>query len=124
MVDKIKNQVGDEKSYLALSGGVDSSVVAAILNKAIGKNLICIFIDTGLLRKHEVEEVKKITKALKINLKLLMLQENSFYHSEEYLIQKKNVRLLANVLLKHLIMKQKNEKYKIFGPRYYLPRYN
>ena len=71
MVDKIKNQVGDDKIILALSGGVDSSVVAAILNKAIKKNLICIFIDTGLLRKHEVEEVKKITKALKINLKII-----------------------------------------------------
>ncbi len=58
----------NEKVILALSGGVDSSVVAAILNQAIGKQLSCIFINTGLLRKNEVSEVKKIASSLKINL--------------------------------------------------------
>ena len=69
MINKIRDEVSDEKVILALSGGVDSSVVAAILSTAIGKNLICIFIDTGLLRKNEVEEVINITKSLNINLK-------------------------------------------------------
>ncbi len=68
MIHKIKSRIGDDKVILALSGGVDSSVVAAILNKAIGKKLSCIFIDTGLLRKNEATEVKKITASLKINL--------------------------------------------------------
>jgi GMP synthase (glutamine-hydrolysing) len=71
MINKIKSDIGDDKVILALSGGVDSSVVAAILNKAIGKQLSCIFIDTGLLRKNETTEVKKITSALKINLKII-----------------------------------------------------
>jgi len=71
LIVKAKNTVGDNKVILALSGGVDSSVVAAILNRAIGKNLICIFIDTGLLRKNEALEVSRITKALKINLKII-----------------------------------------------------
>tara|TARA_Y100000768_G_scaffold385192_1_gene370799 strand:- start:16625 stop:18166 length:1542 start_codon:yes stop_codon:yes gene_type:complete len=71
MVAKVRHDVGDNKVILALSGGVDSSVVAAILNRAIGKKLICIFIDTGLLRKDEALEVIKITKSLKINLKLI-----------------------------------------------------
>ena len=71
MILKVKNDVGNDKVILALSGGVDSSVVAAILNKAIGKKLTCIFIDTGLLRKNEVLEVKRITKSLKINLKII-----------------------------------------------------
>jgi len=53
MIHKIKSDIGDDKVILALSGGVDSSVVAAILNQAIGKKLSCIFIDTGLLRKNE-----------------------------------------------------------------------
>ena len=71
MILKVRADVGNNTVILALSGGVDSSVVAAILNKAIGKKLICIFIDTGLLRKNEALEVSKITKALKINLKVI-----------------------------------------------------
>ena len=71
MIKKIKLDVADDKVILALSGGVDSSVVAAILNKAIGKQLSCIFIDTGLLRKNEVSEVRKITSSLKINLTII-----------------------------------------------------
>ena len=56
-VEQIRNTVKDEKVLLALSGGVDSSVVAALLDKAIGKNLYCMFIDHGLLRKGEAESV-------------------------------------------------------------------
>ena len=54
-----------------MSGGVDSSVVATLLNKAIGKNLVCIFIDTGLLRKDETSDVIKITKSLNIDLRVI-----------------------------------------------------
>lgn len=53
----IKTQVGDAQVILGLSGGVDSSVVAALLHRAIGKQLICIFVDTGLLRQNEREHV-------------------------------------------------------------------
>lgn len=57
-IDKIKKQIGSDKVLLGLSGGVDSSVVAALLHKAIGKQLVCVFVDTGLLRLHEVTEVE------------------------------------------------------------------
>ena len=53
----IREQVGDRKVLLALSGGVDSSVVAALLIKAIGKNLICVHVNHGLMRKGESEQV-------------------------------------------------------------------
>ena len=56
-VEELKEQLGDDKVILALSGGVDSSVTAVLLNKAIGKNLTCIFVDHGLLRKNEFETV-------------------------------------------------------------------
>ena len=56
----IKNQVGDRKVLLALSGGVDSSVVAALLIKAIGQNLICVHVNHGLLRKGEPEQVIEV----------------------------------------------------------------
>ncbi len=59
-IQEIKEQVGTDQVILGLSGGVDSSVAAALLYKAIGDQLIPIFVDTGLLRKHEVEDVEQI----------------------------------------------------------------
>lgn len=58
-VAELKAQLGNDKVILALSGGVDSSVTAVLLNKAIGENLTCIFVDHGLLRKNEFENVLK-----------------------------------------------------------------
>ena len=51
-IKELREQIKDDKVILALSGGVDSSVVAALLNKAIGKNLICVHVNHGLLRKN------------------------------------------------------------------------
>lgn len=59
-IKAIREKVGDKKVILGLSGGVDSSVTAAILSKAIGKNLYCVFVNHGLLRKNEAEEVKAV----------------------------------------------------------------
>ena len=59
-VEKLKAQIGDKKVLLALSGGVDSSVVAALLIKAIGKQLVCVHVNHGLLRKGEPEQVIEV----------------------------------------------------------------
>lgn len=59
-VEEIRSQVGEKKVLLALSGGVDSSVVAALLIKAIGRQLVCVHVNHGLLRKGEPEEVVKV----------------------------------------------------------------
>ena len=61
-IKSLKEKIGNGKALCALSGGVDSSVAAVLLNKAIGKNLTCIFVDHGLLRKNEGDEVEKIFK--------------------------------------------------------------
>lgn len=68
-IDELKEKLGNDKVILGLSGGVDSSVAAAILHKAIGKNLYCIFVDNGLLRKNEFEEVLEDYKGLGLNVK-------------------------------------------------------
>ncbi|WP_027848957.1 glutamine-hydrolyzing GMP synthase [Marinospirillum minutulum] len=60
MITRVRNQVGDKKVLLGLSGGVDSSVVAALLHKAIGKQLTCVFVDHGLLRKNEGNQVMEM----------------------------------------------------------------
>lgn len=68
-VEAVRAQVGDKKVLLALSGGVDSSVVAALLIKAIGKQLVCVHVNHGLMRKDESENVIKVFKdELKANL--------------------------------------------------------
>lgn len=68
LINEIKAQVGGEKVLLALSGGVDSSVVASLLHKAIGSQLVCVFVDTGLLRLNEAEQVQSMFEAFGLNL--------------------------------------------------------
>ena len=66
-IKTLKEKIGDKKALCALSGGVDSSVAAVLLSKAIGKNLTCIFVDHGLLRKNEGDEVEEVFKNQDIN---------------------------------------------------------
>lgn len=71
-IAQIKETVRDKKVILGLSGGVDSSVSALLIHKAIGKNLTCIFVDNGLLRKYEAEKLKKgLKQHLKINIRFV-----------------------------------------------------
>ena len=71
-VSQIRDVVGDKKVILGLSGGVDSSVTALLLHHAVGKNLTCIFVDNGLLRKDEAKKLKKTFKQhLKINIRFV-----------------------------------------------------
>jgi len=68
-VQELRQKIGDEKVLLGLSGGVDSSVAAMLLHRAIGERLFCFFIDNGLLRKNEFEEVLKSYQGLGLNIK-------------------------------------------------------
>ncbi|MBO5185770.1 MAG: glutamine-hydrolyzing GMP synthase [Prevotella sp.] len=67
-VNELKAQLGNDRVILGLSGGVDSSVCAVLLNKAIGKNLTCIFVDHGMLRKNEFAQVMKDYEGLGLNV--------------------------------------------------------
>jgi len=71
-IEQIRETVKDDKVILGLSGGVDSSVVALLVHKAIGDNLTCIFVDNGLLRKDEAKKIKMVLKQhLKINIRFV-----------------------------------------------------
>ena len=71
-IEAIRAQVGDRKVLLAMSGGVDSSVCAVLLHKAIGKQLTCVFVDHGCMRLNEAKEVKKVFKG-KFGINLIQI---------------------------------------------------
>ncbi len=79
-VAELKNELGNDKVVLGLSGGVDSSVAAMLIHQAIGKNLYCIFVDNGLLRKNEFEQVLESYKGLGLNV-IGVNAKNRFYES-------------------------------------------
>ncbi len=79
-IAEIKDKVGDEKVICALSGGVDSTVAAVLVKKAIGENLVCIHIDTGLMRKNESYEIGKIFHE-KLNLNYIHIDASAKFVS-------------------------------------------
>ena len=69
-INKLKKEISG-KSLIAFSGGVDSTVCAALVNKAIGKNLVAVHVDTGYMRKNESNEVKELMKKMKLNFRFV-----------------------------------------------------
>ena len=111
LIDEIKNTVKKDKVICALSGGVDSSVVALLINKAIKKNLICIMVDTGLMRKNEFKYTYKIfKKKYKLNIKLINASKIFFNKLKNVSDPEKKEKLLEAYLLKFLKKSLKNIK--------------
>jgi GMP synthase (glutamine-hydrolysing) len=81
LLEKVKEQIGQEKILLALSGGVDSSVVAMLLHKAVGNQLTCVFVDNGLLRLNEGDEVMK-TFSENIGVKVIRANAQKFFFNK------------------------------------------
>ena len=75
MIQNLKEKIGDKKVLCALSGGVDSTVAAVMVQKAVGKNLTCIFVDHGLLRKNEAEEVVEVFSKMDVQFKKIDAKE-------------------------------------------------
>lgn len=101
LIKDVQNLVGKNKVICALSGGVDSSVVAQLLNKAIGKKLFCIFVNTGLLRKNEeIQVIKTFKKKLKINL-IYVNAENEFLRKLNNVSDpEKKRKIIGNLFIK------------------------
>ena len=101
LIKEIKEQVGTNKVICALSGGVDSSVVAQLLNKAIGKKLYCIFVNTGLLRKYEeTQVVKTFKKKLKINLIYVNAEKEFLKKLKNVTDPEKKRKIIGNLFIK------------------------
>ena len=101
IIEEIKKQVGHSKVICALSGGVDSSVVAKILHKAIGKNLTCIFVNTGLLRKNEEIQVIKTFKQ-KLKIKLIYVNAKNLFIKKLKKVNdpEKKRKIIGNLFIK------------------------
>ena len=101
LIKEVKDQVGSEKVICALSGGVDSSVVAQLLNKAIGKKLYCIFVNTGLLRKNEeVQVVHTFKKRLKMNLIYVNAEKEFLKKLHNVSDPEKKRKIIGNLFIK------------------------
>tara|TARA_Y100001935_G_scaffold182433_1_gene151154 strand:- start:568 stop:2115 length:1548 start_codon:yes stop_codon:yes gene_type:complete len=101
IIEEIKKQVGHSKVICALSGGVDSSVVAKIIHKAIGKNLTCIFVNTGLLRKNEEIQVVKTFKQ-KLKIKLIYVNAKNLFIKKLKKVNdpEKKRKIIGNLFIK------------------------
>ena len=99
MVSNVQLKVEDEKVLLGLSGGVDSSVVAMLLHKSINKNLICIFVNHGLLRLGEVEEVMSTFEALDIDIRLVDASELFLSKLDGVVDPEKKRKIIGNTFI-------------------------
>ena len=101
LISEIKEQVGNNKVICGLSGGVDSSVVAQLLSKSIGKNLTCIFVNNGLLRKNEeTQVVNTFKKKLKMNLIYVNAEKEFIRKLTNVSDPEKKRKIIGNLFIK------------------------
>ena len=99
-VEQIRETVGDKHVILGLSGGVDSSVAAVLIHKAIGKQLTCIFIDNGLLRKNEADKLKAVFKErLHLNIRFVSAKKKFLAELKKVIDPEKKRKIIGKVFI-------------------------
>ncbi len=99
IIDKVKREVGKKRVGLAISGGVDSTVLGIILKKALGKNLFPVFIDNGLLRKNEANSREKMFKKLGLDVKIIDASEHFLKALKNVSIPSKKRKIIGKIFI-------------------------
>jgi GMP synthase (glutamine-hydrolysing) len=114
-VQEMRSVVGDKQVILGLSGGVDSSVAALLLHRAIGKQLTCIFVDNGLLRQGEAEQVKALFKEhFKVNLRFISARRRFLNALKGVVDPEKKRKIIGRIFIEAF----ENEAHKLQGAEY------
>jgi len=114
-VQEMRSVIGDKKVILGLSGGVDSSVAALLIHRAIGKQLTCIFVDNGLLRQGEAEQVKGLfRKHFKVNLRFISVKRQFLNRLKEVMDPEKKRKIIGRTFIEAF----ENEARKLRGVKF------
>ena len=115
VVEEIRREVRDKKVVLGLSGGVDSSVTAVLIHRAVGKQLTCIFVDNGLLRKNEAQKLKQTLKQhLQINIRFVSAKRKFLGELSKVTDPERKRKIIGRVFMKVF----ESEAKKIKGARF------
>ena len=116
-IEFIRSEVKSDKVICALSGGVDSSVLAILLNKAIGKKLVCIFVNNGVLRLNEAKKVVKTFRAFKINLKYVNAEDVFLLKLKGVIDPEKKRKIIGKEFINVFEKEAKKSEMSSFSPR-------
>jgi GMP synthase (glutamine-hydrolysing) len=117
-IEKIRQTVGTERVICALSGGVDSTVAATLVSRAIGKHLKCVFVDNGLLRKNEAKEVKAALSGLGLNLKVVHAARLFLSRLERVIDPEKKRKIIGKTFIEVFESTISREKFLVQGTLY------
>ncbi|MFN3407336.1 MAG: glutamine-hydrolyzing GMP synthase, partial [Caldimicrobium sp.] len=120
IIQEAKEIIKNEKAIIALSGGVDSSTAAIIMNKAIGKRLICVYVDTGLMRYKEKEFIKEKFSKFDLNLKIVDAKKRFFNALKGVTDPEEKRKIIGELFIRIFeeVAKEENAKFLIQGTIY------
>jgi GMP synthase (glutamine-hydrolysing) len=113
ITDEVKNKLKNQKTVIGLSGGVDSSTAAILVNKVIGKKLVCVYVDTGLMRHKETEFIQKAFSKFNLNLKIIRAGDIFFKKLKGITDPEQKRKIIGKLFIEIFDKVAKTEKAKI-----------